>query len=211
MNKSVRNLIIALIILIIFSGYSFINNRVSGIKTTPYDTSELQEPIQNNLDGNDKIYINNNKVTLVKRAEYKIYAVVASKKSYGKFSDGDIAPLDLALAWGKLTDQSYLKDISFFQSSRWYYYRYDGKRDIDISYISSHSANNHIIPKNKNILNILNKIKVKDKVILEGYLVDIYKGSNFQWKTSLNRSDTGSGACEVFYIEKVIYKNKMYE
>lgn len=211
MDKSVRNLIIALIIFVIFSGYRFINNRASGIRIVSYDTSELQQPIQNNLDGNENIYINDNKVNLIKKAEYKIYALVASKKSYGRFSDGDISPIDLALAWGKLTDASYLKDISFFQSSRWYYYRYDEKRDIDISYIASHSANNHIIPKNKNILNILKKIKVKDRVILEGYLVDIYKGSNFQWKTSLNRSDTGSGACEVFYVEKVIYKNKLYE
>ncbi|MDV3429118.1 MAG: hypothetical protein LIR50_19170 [Bacillota bacterium] len=210
MNKSIRNLIIALIILIIFSGYHLINNRASGVKVAPYDTSELENPVQTDLDGNDKLYIND-KVTLVKRAEYKVYALVVSKKSYGKFSDGDIAPIDLALAWGKLTDVSYLKNISFFQSSRWYYYRYDGKSDIDLSYIASHSSNNHIIPKNKNILNILKKVKVKDKVILEGYLVDIYKGNNYTWKTSLKRSDTGGGSCEVFYTERVVYKNKMYE
>jgi hypothetical protein len=40
-------------------------------------------------------------------------------------------------------------------------------------------------------------------VSLSGYLVEINGANNWRWRSSLSRTDTGQGACEVFYVEAV--------
>jgi hypothetical protein len=40
-------------------------------------------------------------------------------------------------------------------------------------------------------------------VTASGYLVDIRGADGFTWSTSLSRTDTGDGACEVFWVERL--------
>jgi len=40
-------------------------------------------------------------------------------------------------------------------------------------------------------------------VRLQGYLVDVRGPGGFAWNTSLTRSDTGDGACEIVWVEAV--------
>jgi hypothetical protein len=39
-------------------------------------------------------------------------------------------------------------------------------------------------------------------VHMEGYLVRVDGPDGFQWASSLSRSDTGNGACELFWVER---------
>jgi nitrogenase subunit NifH len=56
--------------------------------------------------------------------------------------------------------------------------------------VISHSGNHLTIPANENIHEAIKTIGEKDKVVLEGVLVNIkgtYKGESVIWNTSLSR------------------------
>lgn len=38
-------------------------------------------------------------------------------------------------------------------------------------------------------------------VAIGGWLVDVTVPNRFVWRTSLTRTDTGAGACEIVYVE----------
>lgn len=158
--------------------------------------------------------IKNGKYTLFPQANYKFSGIVTSKEPYWYGWAGKVAPIDLALAWGKLAEPEISRLIKYSQGNRWYYYEYKTGCPVDNLYIMTHSANNHIIPADDNVLKAVKSIKRKEKVVLEGYLVNVkgkYKGEEFWWNTSLSRTDTGDGACEIFYVMKVKSNNKVYQ
>ncbi len=147
-------------------------------------------------------------------AEYQISGVVVSKESYSDDWESKISPMDLAIVWGKLAEPEYDQYITYHQGNRWYFYRYKPGSPLDPSYVISHSGNHHIIPANENIHEAIKTIKEKDRVVLVGFLVNLkgtYKGQTVFWNTSLSRTDTGNGSCELFYVTKVRIETKVYE
>jgi hypothetical protein len=110
-------------------------------------------------------------------------------------------------------EENYSK-VEFSQSNRWYSFRPKNTSLFDAGYISDHCANNHILYKNKNVLEGIENIRKKDKVYLEGYLVYI-SGKNpkgtFSWNSSLSRTDRGGGACEVFFVTKIVSDRGIYK
>ncbi|MCK5177696.1 MAG: hypothetical protein KAQ92_08270 [Candidatus Aenigmarchaeota archaeon] len=215
------NFIILLIIGII--AYTFFFSSGQEISFNDLDLSSenlsvemLSDPIQERYGENDYITINKKNIELkiYPKAQYRIYAMVMSKHRYRLGWEGKIAPYDLALAWDKLMLPEYQKGIRYSQGNRWYHYRYDAGYPLPKSYISSHSSNHHIIPGNDNLKKALGKIRVKEKVYLEGYLVHIkgkVKGREVWWNSSLTRKDSGNHACEILYLTKAIAGNKVYE
>ncbi len=184
-----------------------------------YEDDSLIDPFQ------DPIQVNNEfepiivkfragvfKITPV--AEYKIATRVASKHSYYFGWAAKLSPIDLALTWGELADPKYDKFIKYTQFNRYYIFQYNANSPFDKSYIQSHSSNHHIIPANINIKRAIKKIKRREIVAFEGYLVNvsgIYKGREYHWNTSVSRQDSGGGACELFYVTKVKMRNYVYE
>lgn len=151
---------------------------------------------------------------IVPVADYKIAAMVVSKKSYRFGWNAKVSPIDLALVWGRMAEPEYDKYIKYSQSDRWYLYQYEPGSPFSNAYVRTHSSNNHIIPANENILKAIKKIKKREKVILEGYLVNVTgsrKGEHFWWNSSKTRTDTGDGSCEVFYVTKARIGNYVYE
>ncbi len=146
---------------------------------------------------------------IIAKAKYKIEAVVVSKKNYNYGTESKFSPVDLALAWGELGKKDIRENIKFSQSNRWYFFEYK-EFPLGTEYISSHSSNHHIVPANKNLRKVVKKIKKGDIVSLEGYLISI-KGNNYEWNSSMTRNDTGNGACELLYVEKIITKNREYK
>lgn len=179
----------------------------------------LQEPIQVNLNKGEKIpvKIKDGTLYITKKAKYDISAEVVSKKKYSKmFGDWttEISNYDLALAWGQITLPANAKHISYSQRGRWYYYRYSGESAYDGGYISSHSANTHIIHATHNVLAAIKSLDEGDYVRLKGYLVYVdgfVKGGKVWWHSSLTRKDTGNGSCEVFYVEEVQIGEKIFQ
>jgi len=138
-------------------------------------------------------------------ASYRISGVVKSKKKYTDGWQSLLSPIDVALVWGKLAESEMDKFISYRQSNRWYFYTYKEGTPVSKEYIISHSSNNHLIPSSNYIRKAFKLIKEGKSIFIEGYLVNIignYKGNNYWWNSSLTRTDSGNGSCELIYVTK---------
>ncbi len=74
--------------------------------------------------------------------------------------------------------------------------------------IESHSANWHLVPANSTVWRKLNGLRVGDVVKLEGMLVNLENPGVATMNTSLIRTDTGAGACEIVYVEKASIRKR---
>lgn len=178
------------------------------------NVSQDPEQVSNKQLGPFTIKTDKGNFTLTPMAEYRIDAMIVGTKQYSSDWNSQISPMDLALAWGGLAKADYNKYIEYEQRDRWYYYRYNKNSPFDSSYISNHSSNNHIIPATENLKRILLKMEVKQAVLLQGYLVNVdgaSDGRTVWWRTSLTRTDTGNGACEIIYVKKAVINGLVYE
>lgn len=134
-------------------------------------------------------------------AEFDITAKVILKEDYSRDRGAVISPTDLALGWGRMSDETVLEKIDFSQSGRWYRYRY-ASPPIPQLEIQTHSANMHLIPASDFIAKQIKRVKAGQVVQIEGKLVSVFNPeSGFRWKSSLTREDTGDGACELIFVE----------
>ena len=137
------------------------------------------------------------------RAGFSIRARVLSRENYYLGEEADLAPVDLALGWGVMSDQAVLDRIEISQGSRWYFTRYEYPAPLPDQAIIQNSGNMHVIPANDWVRDKLDDIRAGDIVQARGSLVDVDQDSGFFWRTSLTRNDTGNGSCEIFYVEQL--------
>lgn len=174
----------------------------------------LQEPYTSSITFQRQI--TGGSVTLIPVATYRIAGKVMSKRKYKHGWGAEIAPFDLALVWGMLTDSHVQKKLSIKHDSTrmaWFHVTGDAP-PVDFKYAMSHGSNNHIIPANENIRKAVDsRVRVHDKILLEGYLVNV-EGRNreqpISMKSSLTRKDSNRGACEIIYVTSVQVEDKVY-
>lgn len=157
------------------------------------------QPIQNPVN-QSQFSINGYQITPLQ--SFEVEARVLSKKHYSFGRAADLAPVDLALGWGRMSDQAILKDIEISQSNRFYHWRVV-KFPIPRREIETQSANMHMIPADKQIESSLKSIKPGQIVKFSGYLVQVQADDGWHWKSSLSREDTGAGACELVYVKRL--------
>jgi hypothetical protein len=124
-----------------------------------------------------------------------------------------ISPWDYSLAWGRM--HAILPYLKFTNTHRFCFYKYKDSGHVNKEYVDTHMSNNHIIPANINIKRALRTAHKGDLVEMDGFLIDVKQriqgGSTYFWKTSLSRSDTGNGACEVLYVKRLRINDRLYE
>lgn len=135
-------------------------------------------------------------------AGFDIEARVLSVEHYALGRESDLSPVDLALGWGPMSDAGVLKDISISQGGRFYHWQVEAF-PIPREAIETHSANMHMIPANEEIEERLAHIREGQIVHLRGYLVEATAEDGWHWRSSMTREDTGSGACELVWVEAV--------
>ena len=140
---------------------------------------------------------------ITKKARFEIHARVLSTEQYYLNREADLSPIDLALGWGVMSDQSLLEQLDISQSSRWYRWRYEGSIPVSDQQIISNSGNMHMIPATSSVERSLMKLREGDVIALQGYLVDVDHDSGWRWRTSMTRTDVGAGACEIVYVEAI--------
>ncbi|QKK02790.1 MAG: hypothetical protein HND55_09120 [Pseudomonadota bacterium] len=135
-------------------------------------------------------------------ANFEIEARVLGRKRYRSGVEAELSPLDVAFGWGPMARPEVLKKIRISQSGRFYRWRVDEfpipRRDIE-----QHSANMHLIPASAGIADQIDQIDPDQFVRLGGYLVNVDRADGWRWRTSLTRSDTGAGACEIVLVTRV--------
>ena len=167
------------------------------------------EPVQEALDGAPPIdlEVKGYRVRLLPRAAYRItgYAVETSRQLLDEWDF--VVPMDVALVWGPVADPAALAHLKFHLSRRYVSYWWDGELSAAArAALATHVANNHLIPATEEVAEEIGRIHVGDLVTLRGQLVDLEirdAEGRERWKarTSLTRSDVGSGACEQIWVQ----------
>jgi len=142
---------------------------------------------------------------IVPLAAYSLTARVLSKEQY-RFDDvADISPIDLALGWGPMSDQSILDKLDISQGDRWYFL-YPKTPSVPLSALMQCSSNMHMVPADGSIKRRLKGLRVGQIIDLSGYLIGVREGGRWIWVTSLTNTQTGAGACKVFWVERLSIK-----
>jgi len=131
---------------------------------------------------------------------FSLSARVLSKERYRFDAGADLAPVDLALGWGRMSDQAILDAFDISQSGRFYFWHVK-QFPIPRREIETHSANMHMIPATDDIERRLVRVRAGQIVTLAGYLVEARGPNGWRWRSSLTREDTGDGACELVWVE----------
>ena len=133
---------------------------------------------------------------------FSLEARVLGRERYRFDRAAHLSPIDLALGWGPMSDQAVLEHIDISQSGRFYFWHVERfpipQRDIE-----THSANMHMIPATREVEHQLLNIRAGQLMTLHGYLVEVHAADGWQWRSSLTREDTGSGACELVWVESL--------
>jgi hypothetical protein len=140
---------------------------------------------------------------LTPRARYDITARILSTERYRFDRLAALVPEDLALGWGPMSDTQVLATMDISQSGRFYWWRPHADTPVPLETIITHSANTHVIPADERVATALARLRVGEVVHLTGTLVDGTRDDGAWIHTSLSRSDTGAGACEVMLVETV--------
>ena len=138
--------------------------------------------------------------TITPLATFAATAKVLSVKRYRWGREADLSPLDLALGWGRMSDQQVLEDIEIWQANRWY--RWRTKRfPIPRREIELYSSNMHLIPANPAVAEMMTAVRRGEIVSFQGFLVRVDGEDRWRWVSSLTRRDTGARACELVWVE----------
>jgi hypothetical protein len=139
------------------------------------------------------------------RARYDITARVLRKEIYRIDGGADLAPVDLGLGWGPMSDTRIVDMLEFSQMGRFLYWKPKNRTTFPLSARDTiaHAAQVHAIPSDAEVEARLRKLRPGQVVTLSGFLVDVRGPGGFTWNTSLRRDDTGDGACEIMWIERV--------
>jgi hypothetical protein len=140
---------------------------------------------------------------LTPRATYRITARILGVERYHFDHLSGLIPEDLALGWGPMSDNRVLDKMEIYQSDRFYFWRAPREFALGRDVIMSHSANTHVIPENSTVGRQLSHLRPGQVVTLSGLLVNARRDDGAWINTSLVRTDTGAGACEVMLVEEV--------
>ncbi len=136
-------------------------------------------------------------------ATFVIEAKVLSKEDYFFDTEAELSPTDVALGWGKMSDESVLADIEISQSGRFYWWRVESF-PIPKKEIESHSANMHLIPADESVAQAISQIRKGEIIEIIGTLVHATSVKNgWTWRSSLTRNDVGAGACELILVKSI--------
>ena len=165
----------------------------------PPRVSPFDKPLQSDVPGSMPAF-RLRAATLKPLAGFSIDARVLSRQDYRSDREAELAPVDLALGWGRMRDDDVLGRLTITQSGRWYHYQYSGEPPIPQNEIDRSAANMHMIPADDGIASALRDVDAGQRVRIDGWLVEAEAPDGWRWRSSTTRNDTGGGACEVVYV-----------
>jgi hypothetical protein len=136
-------------------------------------------------------------------AHFALDARVLHRKIYRWDQRAPLVFVDLALGWGPMSDQSVLDQVAITQSMRFYWFAYTLPGPLPKEEIISHSTNVHVIPATPAIAARCKSLRSGELVHLSGDLVEANAPGRAPWRSSLSRTDTGNGACELMWVNEL--------
>ena len=162
-----------------------------------------QAPLQRDLGAQPPAPWQQGEIAIKPLARFALDARVLSRADYHFDTGAKLVPTDLALGWGRMSDSAVLSRIQLAQGGRWWRW-YSERLPIPIDEINRSAANMHMIPANDGVAAQLERVREGDVVELHGYLVEVSRARDrWHWESSLSRTDTGKGACELVWVESL--------
>lgn len=156
-------------------------------------------PVQKGIPPKPLAAVEGWKLTAV--AEYELRGRVLGSKRYRSGRTADLVPIDVAVGWGRMSDQAVLDKLTISMVNRFFFYEWPEQPPIPQDEIVKSAANNHIIAGNAEVRRLVRSLKSGHIITMKGYLVTANGPDGGTWPTSLTRDDSGNGACELFYVE----------
>jgi len=140
---------------------------------------------------------------LEKRARYRFTALVLRKEIYRIDAGANLAPVDLGIGWGRMSDPAVVGALQFSQMGRFLYWEPRDRAHFPLppDELVRSAAQVHAIPAAPHIERRLRSLRPGALITAEGWLVDARQPNGAVWRTSLSRADSGAGACELMLIE----------
>jgi hypothetical protein len=160
-----------------------------------------EEPLQTMLSPGEVAPWREGGATITPLARYAIKARVlhAEPDYFGRPTTW--SPVDLAVGWDAMADPAVYDQLHIQQHDRWYFYHWYGSPPLGRDQIIGESANTHILPANAEIQQRVMTFRAGEMVELSGYLVRVDCPDGWHWISSLSRTDTGDGSCEVMWVD----------
>ncbi len=133
-------------------------------------------------------------------ASFSLEARVLGTERYWLDRESDLAPLDLALGWGPMSDGRVLTQLNISQGSRFFFWS-AAHLPLARRQIEEHAANMHMVPADNAVAARLNALRPGQVIALRGYLIRAEATDGWRWVSSLTRNDTGRGACELVWVQ----------
>lgn len=114
-------------------------------------------------------------------AKFEATARVVSIERYGKDRQAKIAPLDIVLGWGVLSDTQTFKGVDVGQTERTVLFEtYDPKLPKEA--VAASLVNLHVVGADAEIDKRLRELRRGNIVGIEGWLVEVRAGDGWRWQ-----------------------------
>lgn len=133
-------------------------------------------------------------------AEFEFDARVLLVSRYRFDEEAALAPYDLGIGWGRMSDTAVIEQLALTQSARFLTWRWREAPPIPSEEITRSAANVHVIPANAVIARQVAALRAGQRVRAKGMLVEATRPDGWRWRSSLSREDGGQGACELMYL-----------
>lgn len=141
--------------------------------------------------------------TLTPLARFEVDGIVVGVERYWLDGGARYSPVDIGLAWGLAAEPDMFRVLNYSQSGRFLWWRTAGPLPITQEELDASIANIHTLPASGAVRRQLTRLDPGDRVLLEGWLVSLNAPGGYVWRSSLVRTDTGNGACELMFVERV--------
>lgn len=206
---------VVLVVVGVYLAFGFVRDYPRGGRSAAPPTLG-EEPRQEELDAPIPVTVRRGDRTffVIKTHRYALTARVLAAHAYDWVWRSEFFDVDLGVAWGdqvaRLTET-----YTFRQNARFLFWQSSGPVSGDErAYITAHAGNIHTIPAEgkAHVGRALRSVREGDLVALEGFLVVIQDaGTNELARSSTVRTDTGGGACEVMWVDRLQVDGTVWE
>ena len=160
------------------------------------------EPEQDAIDTRHQWQFKDGQVTAL--ANFRVRARVLLTEHYWWGRDAGVSPVDLTLGWRLMSNQEVLDGLRLYSMRRAYAWTPRNDRlPASAEDINTHSANMHMVPSTRELAARLRAIIRGDLIDIRGFLIEIKFSDGGTWRSSLTRTDTGNGACELVWVNEL--------
>ncbi|CAA6678417.1 MULTISPECIES: hypothetical protein [unclassified Lentimonas] len=208
MHSSVQKLLTRLCYLLIVALVFSYTRKDQLPDYTSIDQRLLQAPLQQSIAASPfNIDFKGRSYQVRPRASYELHGLIVSHNNPQGIGDiyhdsTSIDTKDLCVIWGLNVRSNAFNKVRYW-SNAWTCYCQWNENGLRFS--PSLLSNNHLITDNDAIRRKISNVGIGDQIKIKGMLVDYQEiGSQGGWRnSSLTRSDSGNGACEVVFVKEL--------